>query len=752
MLRRMLGLIAFGALSLPAAHAQYSEVEPNETRALAIAAGAFVMSAGSTITGVTTGTTSTPGAPNSADVHLIELAPLPLGIYRHRLTIGSANPRQTMSLLISDYGATVPDSTSLAGIFASAAVPQYSWYGFGDSERILIRVTGVTSTSNPLLTSSAPYVLTLQSTPVAAQAVPGTFAPGQITLSAVGLSTVDSEIHVFDAALREIFDYQNDDQYGAPLNVPHFVRPYAAGVYYIAIGRFNLISSYPSASGIANDPLHYYPGSLGGEDYRERDILPYPGSILSTFTNTTISPVPFSVTDATAQSVSVAAAVGWREIAWYRMQVGSTCTAPSITSSPTNLEACYGNSVSLTATATGTEPLSYQWYWNGSPIPVVGQAATLSIPVVDFSYAGSYTCTVTNACGSATTTPALLHVHPAGPEITQQPAPQTLCVGEMASFTVAATGRMHSGLEYQWLKDGNPILGATSATLSFVVSGLADGGSYLCRVNEPGCGSADSDAAALTVRNAAPTIALVGDAIVNLECGHDSYVELGASVSDDCDQGLLATIGGDTVDPHQLGHYVVTYDAVDSLGNPAVRVERHVFVVDTEPPVLQASVATSVLWSPQHELVNVGLAVQASDHCTPQAAVENVSVQVWCDEIELPDTGDGTGRHSPDAKDIGAGTLRLRSERRGSSDGRIYVLVVRTQDASGNAAYAFPTVVCPSNQNQTALSVVQTQALSVTAQLIAVAGTTERAEDLESTLASLGFRKHGLEAENGPHQ
>ena len=41
-------------------------------------------------------------------------------------------------------------------------------------------------------------------------------------------------------------------------------------------------------------------------------------------------------------------------------------------------------------------------------------------------------------------------------------------------------------------------------------------------------------------------------------------------------------------------------------------------------------------------------------------------------------------RDSPDAKDIAVGTLRLRAERKGNGDGRVYLIVVKATDSSGN--------------------------------------------------------------------
>ncbi len=85
-----------------------------------------------------------------------------------------------------------------------------------------------------------------------------------------------------------------------------------------------------------------------------------------------------------------------------------------------------------------------------------------------------------------------------------------------------------------------------------------------------------------------PVITLNGEATVTVEWHTGTYTELGASVSDQCDTALTeATVGGDVVDVEAPGTYVVTYDAVDTCGNPAEQVTRTVEVrMDDTPPAI----------------------------------------------------------------------------------------------------------------------------------------------------------------------
>ena len=81
-----------------------------------------------------------------------------------------------------------------------------------------------------------------------------------------------------------------------------------------------------------------------------------------------------------------------------------------------------------------------------------------------------------------------------------------------------------------------------------------------------------------------PVITLIGDAITTLKAGIDPYTEAGATVMDNIDSPPFPVIiGGDSVDVNTVGTYIVTYDATDSAGNPAIQVIRTVNVVPTTP-------------------------------------------------------------------------------------------------------------------------------------------------------------------------
>ena len=95
---------------------------------------------------------------------------------------------------------------------------------------------------------------------------------------------------------------------------------------------------------------------------------------------------------------------------------GPTCTAPAITAQPTSRTITSGTSTTLSVTATGTSPLSYQWYigTSGNTGNPISGATSTSVTVAPTATT-SYWVRVTNACGSANSSTATVTVTTPGP-------------------------------------------------------------------------------------------------------------------------------------------------------------------------------------------------------------------------------------------------------------------------------------------------------------------------------------------------
>jgi hypothetical protein len=168
-----------------------------------------------------------------------------------------------------------------------------------------------------------------------------------------------------------------------------------------------------------------------------------------------------------------------------------------ITQQPVSVVACLGKPATFSVTAVGSG-LSYQWRKNGGNIP--GETrSTLTIGSVTAGDVASYTVVVSSACGLPVTSgAATLTVSTSGPiKITNHPQSTGACVGQSASFSVAATG---ANLRYQWRKDGGNIPGETGSSLTIRSLKLGDAGAYSVVVYN-GCDSVVSGNAVLTINN-----------------------------------------------------------------------------------------------------------------------------------------------------------------------------------------------------------------------------------------------------------
>ncbi|HSD66287.1 MAG TPA: endonuclease/exonuclease/phosphatase family protein, partial [Vicinamibacteria bacterium] len=168
-----------------------------------------------------------------------------------------------------------------------------------------------------------------------------------------------------------------------------------------------------------------------------------------------------------------------------------------------------------------------------------------------------------------------------------------------------------------------------------------------------------------------PGLAAGSSAAFGLEVDVDCDLPTGTALAN------VASVAALTDDP----------DAADNAATATV-------TVSNPPPVVTGVAATpSVVWPPNHEMVEVGVAYEATDTC----GLAVCRLAVTSDE---PVNGLGDGDTAPDWTVVDAGTVRLRAERAGGGDGRVYTIAVACADAAGGATVATTAVYVPKSQKK----------------------------------------------------
>jgi len=156
--------------------------------------------------------------------------------------------------------------------------------------------------------------------------------------------------------------------------------------------------------------------------------------------------------------------------------------------------------------------------------------------------------------------------------------------------------------------------------------------------------------------------------------------------------GELVTCTPPSGSTFPLGTTTVQCSATNAAGTTTGSFD--VIVVDTTAPVIVSVTANpNVLWPPNHQMVNVAVAVNAVDVVDPSPTAHIISVS-----SNQPVNGTGDGDTAPDWNITGPLTVQLRSER---SHGvtRVYTITVEAADDSGNTVTSTVQVVVTNKPN-----------------------------------------------------
>jgi tartrate-resistant acid phosphatase type 5 len=174
--------------------------------------------------------------------------------------------------------------------------------------------------------------------------------------------------------------------------------------------------------------------------------------------------------------------------------LGSAVTGPIVLAPPLDQTVITGRSATFDVLASGAGTLRYQWQRNGTNIANATNRV-LTLANVQIAQEGDYRVrvssgTTTNASRIGSLTVAR---HPI---ILQHPANVSTGPGSNVTFRVAADG--FGAIQFQWLRDGAELPGATGSNLVISNVQLEHNGDYAARVTDQ-MGATTSRVAELTV-------------------------------------------------------------------------------------------------------------------------------------------------------------------------------------------------------------------------------------------------------------
>jgi hypothetical protein len=301
------------------AQAQFSEVEPNDTK---LTANPVVgITPGGTITGVSTASTGT-----GVDYFRVQTSAAPLGLYRYDMILsGNNGVLHSASLRGSGQNGaaagawplpggegthSATEATLQTGATISGTTSRLnSWYGFGRAGEVYYRVNGSSTTT-------AGYTATLQRTQITPVQI-GSYQQGFISMNWLGQGhSSDTDMWVYDSNFNAIRGYGNDDESvnggspgtGATLQ-SYLRREYLPGIYYIAVTNFNLANSM---------------GSPSDDDFRTGSMSDFADVVMNSSTTTGIN-MTFTIADSAGTSLQVAnTKAGAFDINWFCFEVVPT--------------------------------------------------------------------------------------------------------------------------------------------------------------------------------------------------------------------------------------------------------------------------------------------------------------------------------------------------------------------------------------------------------------------------------------------
>ncbi|SPP99645.1 hypothetical protein NBG4_1020008 [Candidatus Sulfobium mesophilum] len=336
---------------------------------------------------------------------------------------------------------------------------------------------------------------------------------------------------------------------------------------------------------------------------------------------------------------------------------------------------------------------------------------------------GMHTLTLTARDGLATSSDDMVLTINNTPPVADAGENIAITSAAIASTTIhgIATDFDRDTLSCSWAVDGTPLpaLSGIVSECPLNLSGLALGvGLHILTLQVNDGESTSSDEMLLTIDNSAPNAAPGGSGVYGIgtpvilsgdisDFDGDTLIYVWESGTDILCSGSMQSIAGGAkvqlpdcaATGLDLGIHTISLGVSDGV-NPLQTSSVTVQVTDTSAPTLKPEANTYILWPPNHNMVNIAIAANASDN-SGSTVVLNATVT-----SNEPEEGLGEGDIGSDWTEpvinqaTGMITMQLRAERSGRGDGRIYTVTITATDPSDNISTAKVNILVPHDQKK----------------------------------------------------
>lgn len=169
---------------------------------------------------------------------------------------------------------------------------------------------------------------------------------------------------------------------------------------------------------------------------------------------------------------------------------------PQYSLQPEAVDACENDSAAMQVEVSGSEPIQYLWYIDGSPVSTATDSIIVFHPASP-GQTGEYYCEAMNMCGSTQSETVTVNIG-TPPAITWNPVGQTVCENDTLLLIADAQGE---NVNYQWYHNNEAANGYTDTALLIPSTELSMAGDWFFRAYN-GCDAVNSDTVSVSVEEA----------------------------------------------------------------------------------------------------------------------------------------------------------------------------------------------------------------------------------------------------------